>query len=123
MQITSILADIKRSIKTRQALIIVNKSVYSLNVLKVFLKAGYIAALIIKKKKIGVILRYSVKGIPLIQELKIASKSSLDISIKAKALYNLMKKKQYYTCIITSNKGIFTGEECFNKNIGGKIIC
>ena len=74
-----------------------------------------------KKNKLKVSLRYSNDGDRIITSIKRFSKSSRRMYSKSNSIPRL--KNGFATLIISTPKGVMTGKEAREQNVGGEIIC
>lgn len=95
---------------------------YCISILDVLWDEGFILGYkvsTINSKYILVYLKY-INSIPCIQSVKIVSKPSFKFCYSLKQIWKLKLNRSLL--IITTNKGIFSYEECKKYNLGGEPI-
>ena len=95
------------------------------NILEIFRKKNYVETFELtrdeKKNFVEVTLKKGVRGGKVIKEIQMISRDRLRIYCNSK---NIPRKRNgYATVIISTNKGVMTGKEAREQNIGGEPIC
>lgn len=125
-KVTDMLIRIKNAYLARQKTITVPYFGFGERLAKLLTEKGYLAKVEAlksekpKDKVLNIDLAYKDKK-PAIDGIKIISKPSLKIYVGAKNIKRVMGGVG--TSIISTPKGVMTGEEAKKKNLGGEIIC
>jgi ribosomal protein S8 len=75
----------------------------------------------IKDNKVKVFLNY-IDNMPIINDLKLISKSSLPHYYKINKIKKIILEDKKSLFFFSTNKGILIGNECIKQNIGGKLL-
>ncbi len=96
-----------------------------LSILEVLAKSGFVKSVAKKGKKvvknIEVTLAYHTDGFPKISEVERVSKTSRRIYIKSEEIFPV--RNGFGLMILSTNKGIMTGEMAKKEKVGGEFIC
>lgn len=96
-----------------------------LSILAVFKSKGYIKDFFVNEDKgkqvVVVQLAYDDRGVSTINEIKRISKSGRRVYKKASELKKF--KNGYGTIVVSTNKGVISGEEAHASNVGGEALC
>jgi len=111
-----------------QSEVIIRPSKLKFALAKILEKEGFVKSVAAAKNDADVIritLRYhqisNTKKIPAIRGLRKISRSGQRIYIKSKDIRNV--KNKFGTAIISTSKGMMTGEESKQIGLGGEYIC
>ena len=115
----NLLSTLKNNIQIRKYKMEIKKTKYSIAILDVLVREGFIRSFIISKTKILVLLKY-INDKPLIKDIKMISKPSQRVYLKNFKLYNCSQKKVF---LISTNQGILSLEDAKRLNLGGELLC
>ncbi len=122
--VSDFVTRIKNAAKARRKEIVSPYTRLSREIAEVLLKEGFLEnvkeALDNKKKVLTLKIRYKNR-VPVITDIKIVSKPSLRIYSGSKNLVQ-NQRKGMYTTILSTSKGILTGDEAQKKNLGGEVL-
>ncbi len=74
-----------------------------------------------KQGMMRVYLKYNEKGEPVIKHLSRVSRPSRRIYVKASEIPKV--RSGYGLAILSTNKGILSGDEATDNNVGGELLC
>jgi small subunit ribosomal protein S8 len=123
--IADLLTRLRNGIQARQDSVQVPTSRLKREILEVFKREGYIQDFEEKKDTGKGVLQVKLKYIdgqePVIKNLKRVSKPSLRIYTKSQAMKPV--RSGMGISIVTTSKGIMTGKQARQSNLGGEVIC
>jgi small subunit ribosomal protein S8 len=125
--ITKLLIKLKNASFSQKESIVVEYSVFTLDIIKLLYKEGFIQSFSIKLKEkeyqkkyeILISLRYFYNK-PTFKYLKIVSSPSYSHNLKIKSISKLSTKKRIL--VFSTSKGLLNGLECKKQNIGGTLL-
>jgi small subunit ribosomal protein S8 len=122
--IADMLTQIRNAIAAGHPRVDVPGSKLKLEIVRILKEEGYINNYMIKgegaKYQIRIFLRYDAKGKPSITNLKRVSRPSRRIYVKSSEIPKVLGG--YGICIVSTPKGVMTGKEARQKNVGGELI-
>lgn len=118
--IANMLVAIKNGSMANKNNVLVPFSKYKFEIAKVLEKQKFVGAVSQKSNKIEINLLFE-EGKPKIKQIEKISKLGLRTYSKSKHI-NLIKGGRGIT-IISTPKGVMTGQEARKKNLGGEVIC
>ncbi|WGH26653.1 MAG: 30S ribosomal protein S8 [Candidatus Shikimatogenerans bostrichidophilus] len=120
--LSNYLTLIRNACRVKHSYVKVNYLKISYNITKILYKKNYIKSYKVykKKKKIIIYLKY-INNYSVIKVIKRISKPSLRKYIKYKKILDILNG--YGISIISTSKGIMTGNEAKINKIGGEILC
>lgn len=122
--ISDMLIRIKNAIAARHPRVDVPGSKMKLEIARILKEEGYINNYMTKgegaKYVIRIFLRYDAKGNSSITELKRVSKPSRRVYVKASEIPKVLGG--YGICILSTPKGVMTGKQARQENVGGELI-
>ena len=127
-QIANMIIQIKNAGAMKKESVVLTHSNLKLSILECLVKAGFVASIVKKGKKvikyIEVILAYEKdatgKTVAKMTDVKRLSKSSKRTYLKAKDIRPF--KNGYGAIILSTPKGIMTGEDARKQNLGGEAL-
>ena len=123
--IADLLTRIRNAQKAGHPTVVVPASKTKEQILSVLQEEGYIERVVDEKdgvkKFYRVFLRYDSYGAPVIKEVRRLSKSG-------RRQYVSVEKIPFYrsglgTIVVSTSKGMMTGQEAKRQNVGGELIC
>jgi small subunit ribosomal protein S8 len=127
-KISEMLVKIKNAQTSGHQKVLVSFSKLKFAVAKVLEKEGFVESVSRnddEKSMIKIILKYykisSTKKIPAITDLKKISKAGRRVYIKSKDIRNV--KNKFGRAIISTSKGVMSGEESRKLGLGGEYLC
>ena len=122
--VSDFIIRIKNAAKARRKEILTPYNRISRDIAKVLVKEGFLEnvkeQIIDDKKMLGIKIKYNNR-IPVITDTKVVSKPSSRTYSGSKNLIQ-NQRKGMYTIILSTNKGIMTGDEAQKKNLGGEVL-
>ncbi len=117
---------IRNGYLSQKTKVIAPSSKVILQLVKIIKKEGYIKDFIIKsenpcQKTLEITLAYNKEGKPLLTKIERVSKPGLRIYQKSKKISKVLSG--FGVSIISTPKGLMTGDEAKKKNLGGEVIC
>lgn len=122
--VSDFIIRIKNATLSRRKEISVPFARVSKEIAMVLVKEGFLEE--VKEQKLGkrkvlmIKIKYR-KRIPVLTDVEIISKPSLRVYSPSKNIADLQRRGMY-TMILSTNKGIMTGNEAYRKKIGGEIF-
>ena len=124
MKALDFIIRIKNAAKARRKEIVTPYNRISRDVAKVLVREGFLEnvkeKVLDNRKVLGIQIKYNNR-IPVITDTKVVSKPSSRTYSGSKNLIE-NQRKGMYTIILSTNKGIMTGDEAQKKNLGGEIL-
>lgn len=120
LETIKILNKLKNNDLIHKKRIVISKNKSSIQIIKLLYREGYILSY---KNKENSTLEVNLKEyvrIPAFKNLKICSTASKTLYLSYKHIASLNTKKSLY--VFSTNKGIITGNECKNYNLGGVLL-
>ena len=123
--IADLLTRIRNAQKAGHPTVVVPASKTKEQILNVLQEEGYIERVVDEKdgakKFYRIFLRYDSYGAPVIKEVRRLSKSG-------RRQYVTVEKIPFYrsglgTIVVSTSKGMMTGQEAKRQNVGGELIC
>ncbi len=122
--VSDFIIRIKNAAKARRKEILTPYNRISRDIAKVLVKEGFLEnvkeQVVDDKKMLGIKIKYNNR-IPVITDTKVVSKPSSRTYSGSKNLIQ-NQRKGMYTIILSTNKGIMTGDEAQKKNLGGEVL-
>ena len=123
--IVDLLNRIRNAQTVRHQMVEIPFSKMKLKIVEILAEKGFIGSVRVKKKRgkkiISIILKYNEMGLPQISGLKRISKSGQRVYKKSEELQKV--RGGYGLLIVSTPKGLMTGQEARKKRLGGEIIC
>ncbi len=124
--IADLLSQIKNAYMAKKAEVVTDWSKMRESVIKVLVDLGFIEDVKVekndkKRKVLRITLRYDPKGRPVLTDLKRVSKPGCRMYTTAQKIPVILGGLG--SVIISTSKGVMTGKEAKQKNLGGEIIC
>ncbi|MCD6233387.1 30S ribosomal protein S8 [bacterium] len=123
--IVDLLNRIRNAQAVRHQMVEIPFSKMKLKIVEILAEKGFIGSVRVKKKRgkkiISIILKYNEMGLPQISGLKRISKSGQRVYKKSEELQKV--RGGYGLLIVSTPKGLMTGQEARKKRLGGEIIC
>lgn len=122
--ISDMIIQLKNAGSARKESVVLNYSKMKMAILDVLLKAGFIKSLSKKGKKaikyIEITIDYHTDGTPKISGTQRVSKTSKRVYIKAKEIHPI--RSGFGALILSTPKGIMTGENAHKEKVGGEAL-
>lgn len=122
--VSDFLIRIKNATLARRKEIILPFSNINKEIGKVLVKEGYLESIKEEtekgRKSLRAVIRYE-KRIPVLTDVQIISKPSLRVYESAKNIHDIEKRGRK-TVVMSTNKGVMTGEDAKKKQVGGEIL-
>lgn len=122
--VSDFIIRIKNAAKARRKEILTPYNRISKDIAKVLVREGFLEnvkeQVLDNKKVLGIKIKYNNR-IPVITDTKVVSKPSSRTYSGSKNLIQ-NQRKGMYTIILSTNKGIMTGDEAQKKNLGGEVL-
>lgn len=122
--VSDFIIRIKNAAKARRKEILTPYNRISRDIAKVLVKEGFLEnvkeQVVDNKKMLDIKIKYNNR-IPVITDTKVVSKPSSRTYSGSKNLIQ-NQRKGMYTIILSTNKGIMTGDEAQKKNLGGEVL-
>lgn len=120
-KIIQICIKLNQGVKINLPYILVKNDRLVLIFLKKLFREGYLNGVeIFNSKYIKIMLKYNHLLTPAFKEIKILSKPTNHLYVKAKTLTKILKLD---TLFLFTLKGVLTGEDGARFRVGGKLIC
>ena len=123
--IADMLTRVRNAAMVKHDSVLVPSSTVKIAVAKILKEEGFIADYEVVKGKphrmLKIHLRYDEKGLPLLNGLERVSKPGLKIYIQRKEVPRVYGGLGI--AIISTSKGIMTGQQARRQGIGGEILC
>ena len=122
--VSDFIIRIKNAAKAKRKEIVTPYNRISRDIAKVLMREGFLENVkehvLDNKKVLGIKIKYNNR-IPVITDTKVVSKPSSRTYSGSKNLIQ-NQRKGMYTIILSTNKGIMTGDEAQKKNLGGEVL-
>lgn len=122
--VSDFIIRIKNAAKAKRKEIITPYNRISRDIAKVLVREGFLEnvkeQVLDNKKVLDIKIKYNNR-IPVITDTKIVSKPSSRTYSGSKNLVQ-NQRKGMYTIILSTNRGIMTGDEAQKKNLGGEVL-
>ena len=118
--VADMLVTIKNGYMAKKASVVVPFSKHKLEVAKVLAGRNFITSAMQENSSVKIDLAYEGQK-PKLTNLKRVSKPGLRIYIKSKSIKKIKGGKGML--IISTPKGVISGEEAKDKKLGGEVIC
>lgn len=123
--IADMLIKIKNAGLSKKETVSFPYSKLKLAILDVLAKTSFVKSVTKKGKKVvkslEVALSYHQDGSPKISEVKRVSKTSKRVYVKSEDIYPV--RNGFGVMILSTNKGIMTGDMAKKEKVGGEVIC
>lgn len=122
--VSDFIIRIKNAAKAKRKEIVTPYNRISRDIAKVLVREGFLEnvkeQVLDNKKMLGIKIKYNNR-IPVITDTKVVSKPSSRTYSGSKNLIQ-NQRKGMYTIILSTNKGIMTGDEAQKRNLGGEVL-
>lgn len=118
--VSDMLVAIKNGYMAKKSAVIVPSSKFKLEIAKLLEKENFVSKVSKENLKMIIELQYQDQK-PKINQIKRISKPGLRVYIKGKNIRKIKGGKG--KIIISTPKGLLTGEEAKSKKLGGEVIC
>lgn len=120
--IADMLTRIRNAQQSGHAMVEIPLSKLKVEISKILLRQGYIRSYELQEPRLlRLVLKYDLKGDPVIRGIKRVSKPGLRVYAPSNRLPRVMGGAG--TAIVSTSTGVFTDHEARKKGVGGEILC
>lgn len=120
--LSNMISIVKVGCNARHMQVVVQNSKLCVNALGILYKLGYIRGFIIKNKKNVIVLLKYINNKPVIRSIAVVSTPGRRTYLKYKKMKNTLVRKDSGYLILSTSRGLITGEESNIFNTGGEVL-